>query len=60
MEPMNHDNARKLVLDVTSDKQVESAVDTIISSEGQIDMVINNAGIILPGHGRVSSQFFVV
>ncbi|XP_062011033.1 short-chain dehydrogenase ptmH-like [Rosa rugosa] len=35
----------KLELDVSSDQSVESAVNTIISKCGRIDVVINNAGI---------------
>ncbi|KAF7796926.1 hypothetical protein EIP86_008111 [Pleurotus ostreatoroseus] len=49
MAPLTHPNFKKFVLDVTDDQQVQSVVATIISIEGHIDMVINNAGILAPG-----------
>lgn len=62
MEPMDHPNARKFVLDVTSDEQVGHIVETAVKAEGQIDMAINNAGLILPGQSRdgfmLLSSFF--
>ncbi|KAF9454063.1 oxidoreductase [Macrolepiota fuliginosa MF-IS2] len=39
----------KLALDVTSDEDVQSAIQSIITQEGKIDVVVNNAGTICPG-----------
>ncbi|KAK7330927.1 hypothetical protein VNO77_25133 [Canavalia gladiata] len=39
------DNIETLELDVSSDQSVASAVDTVISKCGRIDILINNAGI---------------
>lgn len=39
------DNIETLELDVCSDQSVTSAIDTIISKHGRIDILINNAGI---------------
>ncbi|KAF7345618.1 NAD-P-binding protein [Mycena venus] len=44
-----HPNIKKLPLDVTDDSQVQSVVASIIEESGQIDMLINNAGILAPG-----------
>ncbi|HMB54439.1 MAG TPA: SDR family NAD(P)-dependent oxidoreductase, partial [Thermoanaerobaculia bacterium] len=33
-----------LDLDVTDDASIQSAVDTLIDAEGEIDVVVNNAG----------------
>jgi 1-acylglycerone phosphate reductase len=40
---------RKRELDVTSDQQVKDVVATIIAEAGQIDLLINNAGVLAPG-----------
>jgi len=39
----------KLALDVTSDESVRTVIHEIISKEGKIDVVVNNAGVISPG-----------
>jgi NADP-dependent 3-hydroxy acid dehydrogenase YdfG len=44
-----HPNIKKLPLDVTDDSQVQSVVASIIEESGQIDMLINNAGVLAPG-----------
>jgi 1-acylglycerone phosphate reductase len=40
---------RKLALDVTSDDAVQRVVQDIAESEGKIDVVVNNAGLLCPG-----------
>ena len=44
-----HDTVEKLALDVTSDEDVQKAVEHILEVEGKIDIVVNNAGMICPG-----------
>lgn len=38
------ENIVVLPMDVTSDTSVNSAIDSIIKSEGNIDIIVNNAG----------------
>ncbi|XP_077215105.1 short-chain dehydrogenase ptmH-like [Tasmannia lanceolata] len=45
MSDLQSENTEILELDVSSDKSVESAVSTIITKCGHIDIVVNNAGI---------------
>lgn len=42
-------NLHALSMDVTSDESVATAVNTVIAEEGQVDIVINNAGFGLAG-----------
>jgi len=49
MDTLQHPNIQKLSLDILSDKQVTSVVETIIQNEGKIDMLVNNAGVGCPG-----------
>ncbi|XP_021274958.1 uncharacterized protein LOC110409806 [Herrania umbratica] len=45
MLDLNSDNIETIELDVSSDESVSSAVNTVISKYGHIDVLINNAGI---------------
>jgi short-subunit dehydrogenase len=46
-----------LTLDVTSDESVVSAVNQVIAAEGQIDLLVNNAGFgVAPGAAEESSM----
>lgn len=40
----------KLALDVTSDDNVQSVIQEILTREGKLDVVVNNAGRICPGN----------
>ena len=42
-------NIIPIEIDVTDEKLVNQAIDTVISQEGKIDVVINNAGVLLWG-----------
>lgn len=44
-----NENLRWLQLDVTSDRDVEKGIATIIKREKRLDVVINNAGVTLTG-----------
>ncbi|KAJ7172827.1 NAD-P-binding protein [Mycena crocata] len=46
---LDHPLIKRLILDVTSDLDVQRVVDTIIEQEGHIDLLINNAGVFAPG-----------
>ncbi|KAF5352465.1 hypothetical protein D9756_006019 [Leucocoprinus leucothites] len=39
----------KLTLDVTSDENIQSVIQEILTKEGRLDVVVNNAGVICPG-----------
>lgn len=49
MEGLEHPNITRLVLDVTNAEHIEDVVSTVITTEGKIDILINNAGATLPG-----------
>jgi len=49
MEEFTNERIRKLTLDVTSDDDVQRAIDKIVAAEGHIDIVVNNAGVICVG-----------
>lgn len=49
MATFQHPSIEKLTLDVLSDEQVTSVVKTIIEKEGQIDVLVNNAGVNCAG-----------
>lgn len=42
-------NVQKLILDVTNEHNVRDVVDTIISREDRIDVLVNNAGVLCIG-----------
>ncbi|OSD06256.1 NAD-P-binding protein [Trametes coccinea BRFM310] len=45
MEGFRNSNICTLALDVTKDESVQSVVKTVIEREGQIDVIVNNAGL---------------
>jgi NAD(P)-dependent dehydrogenase (short-subunit alcohol dehydrogenase family) len=47
------DNVHKLSLDVTSDADIASAIATILEEQNKIDIVVNNAGMMVPGKQRL-------
>ncbi|KAI0347957.1 oxidoreductase [Trametopsis cervina] len=49
MASFQYPNIEKLALDVLSDDQVKSVVQTIIENEGRIDILVNNAGVNTAG-----------
>ncbi len=49
MHGLTHSNVEKLVLDVTDEKNINDVVDTVISKEGRIDVLVNNAGVLCIG-----------
>ncbi|CAK5281279.1 unnamed protein product [Mycena citricolor] len=44
MSELEHENARKLVVDVTDDASVAAAIDTVYAETEGIDLLISNAG----------------
>lgn len=42
---------KAIAMDVTDEEQIQSAVDTVLSEQGQIDVLVNNAGF--PVYGPV-------
>ena len=49
MDTLQHPNIEKVTLDVLSDEQVTSVVKNIIEKDGQIDVLVNNAGVNCAG-----------
>ncbi|KAJ7180249.1 NAD-P-binding protein [Mycena crocata] len=54
-EKLDHPLIKRLILDVTSDSDVQRVVETIMEQEGHIDLLINNAGVFAPGEQRIVS-----
>ncbi|KAJ7481889.1 NAD-P-binding protein [Mycena latifolia] len=48
-ETLVHPNIMRRVLDVTSDVQVRAVVAGVMEEAGQIDVLVNNAGVLAPG-----------
>jgi NAD(P)-dependent dehydrogenase (short-subunit alcohol dehydrogenase family) len=51
---------QKVELDVTSDDAIQRVIQHIMESEGQIDVVVNNAGLFCPGMGRSIGSIRVI
>ncbi|KAF8519345.1 NAD-P-binding protein [Hysterangium stoloniferum] len=49
MTDLEHPNVKKAILDVTKNEHAEKVIESIMEDEGQIDMLINNAGTLAPG-----------
>lgn len=49
MQGFKHAGIQTMVMDVTSDESIAEAVQTILKTDGKLDVVVNNAGI--GGHG---------
>jgi 1-acylglycerone phosphate reductase len=47
--PFADESIERLALDVNSDESVTAVLAHIVAKEGQIDVVVNNAGVIVPG-----------
>lgn len=45
MSALNHPNARKIVVDVTSDESVKAAIDKVYEETAGIDVLVSNAGL---------------
>ena len=45
MEEFQNPNIRKHVLDVTNGDDIERTLETILAKTGEIDIVVNNAGV---------------
>lgn len=52
MSALNHPNARKLVVDVTSDESVKAAVDQVYEETDGIDILVSNAGFSWIGQSQ--------
>ena len=52
MKGLKHPNVEKIVLDVTKEDNIHDVVNTIISLEGRIDVLVNNAGVLCIGTPR--------
>ena len=52
MDGLKHPNVEKIVLDVTKEDNIYDVVNTIISREGRIDVLVNNAGVLCIGTPR--------
>jgi 1-acylglycerone phosphate reductase len=49
MSELDHPNARKLIVDVTSDESVKAAVDKVYEETDGIDILVSNAGFSFIG-----------
>ncbi|KAJ7638211.1 NAD-P-binding protein [Roridomyces roridus] len=48
-EGFTHPNIKRRALDIRDDAKVASVVESVIAEAGQIDLLINNAGVFAPG-----------
>ena len=49
IEGFKHSGIHRIAVDVTSDEDVQRAVQTVVDAEGRIDVVVCNAGVICIG-----------
>ena len=49
IDGFKHPGIKRLALEVTDDESVQRAVDDVITAEGRIDVIVNNAGVICIG-----------
>ncbi len=49
LEDLNAPNVKTAALDVTDEKSIHACVESVIAEAGKIDMLVNNAGLLLIG-----------
>lgn len=60
MDALTNPNIEKLVLDVTSDQDVQRVLGQIMEKEQKIDVVVNNAGLSIIGEWNLSLCYVLI